>query len=203
MNTEQELTHILNEFKNSLNLLDTKAILSIAEILKNVSDNNGRLFIVGCGGSAANASHAVNDFRKICNIRAYFPLDNISESSANTNDKGWENVFVEYFINEQINNNDVLFVLSVGGGDKEKNISKNIALAIDYFKKKNAKICSIVGKDIGYAQKNSSTCVTVPIKDKTLTTPISESFQVIIWHILVSLNLLKKNKTTWEKIEKY
>ena len=203
MNTELELDHILEEFKNSLNLLHKEKIRLIAEIIKKVSDNNGRLFIVGCGGSAANASHAVNDFRKICNIRAYFPLDNISESSANTNDKGQENVFVECFLNEDINSQDALLVLSVGGGDKEKNISKNIALAIDYFTLKNAKVCSIVGKDEGYAQKNSSTCLTIPINDKTLTTPISESFQVIIWHILVSLTLLKKNKTTWEKIEKY
>lgn len=203
MDTIKELEHILNEFKNSLKHLDKNKILSIAEAIKFSGDNNGRLFIVGCGGSAANASHAVNDFRKICNIRTYFPLDNTSESSANTNDKGWENVFVEYFLNEQINSNDMLLVLSVGGGDKEKNISKNIALAIDYFNEKKANVCSIVGKEEGYAQQHSSTCIIVSINDKSLTTPISESFQVIIWHILVSLTLLKKNKTTWEKIEKY
>ena len=192
MNSKKEIEYILNQFKDSLNQIDPAKILEIAQIISEISSKDGRLFIVGCGGSAANASHAVNDFRKICNIRTYFPLDNTSESSANTNDKGWENVFIEYFKNENINSNDTLLALSVGGGDKEKNISKNIALSIDYFNSKKAKTCSIVGKELGYAQLNSSICLVIPIKDKSLTTPISESFQVIIWHIIVSLKLLKK-----------
>ena len=152
---------------------------------------------MGVGGSAANASHAVNDLRKICNIDAYTPTDNVAELTARTNDEGWDSVFVEWLKTFRLNSKDKLLIFSVGGGNLKKNVSTNIIKAIKYAKTRKTKVLSIVGKKDGYSYKNSDVCVLIPVNDKNKVTPISEAFQSVIWHLLVSHPILQKNKTKW------
>jgi len=149
------------------------------------------------GGSAGNCSHAVNDFRKLCNIESYAPTDNVSELTARTNDEGWETIFVEWLKVSNFNIRDAIFIFSVGGGNKKKKVSQNLIHAIDFVKKKRGKIFSIVGRSDGYAFKKSDISILIKSKDKNLITPISESFQSIIWHLIVSHPQLKINKTKW------
>ena len=181
------MKHIENYFSNviqSVNNLDKKKILKIIELLKNLRSKSGRLFLIGVGGSAGNASHAVNDFRKLCNIDAYTPVDNISEITAKTNDEGFDTIFDSYLKLCKINRKDILMVFSVGGGSQKKNVSVNLIKAIKYAKTKKTKIISVVGKTDGYAYKK-------------LITPISETFQVLIWHLFVSHPVLQFNDTKW------
>lgn len=177
--------------------IDHNKINHIVKELKTLRRKSGRLFFLGVGGSAGNCSHAVNDFRKLCSIESYAPTDNVSELTARTNDEGWESVFVEWLKVSNFNFNDAIFIFSVGGGNKKKQVSQNLIHAIDFVKKKRGKIFSIVGKSDGYAFKKSNISILVDPINKSLITPISESFQVIIWHLIVSHPYLKKNKTKW------
>ena len=182
--------------KDCLNIPYAK-IKNLVEQLKILRDNKGRLFILGVGGSAGNASHAVNDFRKLCNIEAYAPTDNVSEITARTNDEGFDTIFSEYLKVSNINSNDAIMIFSVGGGNLEKNVSLNLISAIKAAKEKQLKIFSLVGKDDGYAANNSNISIVIPVKDKTLITPMSEAFQAVIWHCIVSHPSLALNATMW------
>jgi D-sedoheptulose 7-phosphate isomerase len=191
------LNKYLAEHIKISNNLDLRVILKIIQNILNIRKDKGRLFIIGVGGSAANASHAVNDFRKLCGIEAYSPADNISELTARTNDDGWESVFEGWLKVSNISKKDVLLILSVGGGNLKKNVSVNIIKAIRLAKNKKTKIISIVGKKDGYAAIHSDECLVVPCVNDKHITPHSETFQTMIWHMIVSHPLLKKNKTKW------
>ena len=155
------------------------------------------MFILGVGGSAGNASHAVNDFRKLCNIECYTPIDNVSEITARTNDEGFNTIFSEYLINSRLNYKDAIFIFSVGGGNLKLNISTNLIYAINVAKKKKSKIFSIVGRKDGYAYKKSDISILTNTKNKNFLTPISEGLQAVIWHYLVTDKRLQDNKTKW------
>lgn len=188
----------LEEAQEICSLLDTDVIEEMASQLKIVRDNGGRLFFLGVGGSAANCSHAVNDFRKICNIEAYTPVDNVSELTARTNDEGWDTVFSSWLKTSKANSKDAIFVLSVGGGDLEKNISPNIVKALEEAKIRDMKILGIVGRDGGYTKKVGDAVVIVPSVSAEHVTPHAEAFQGIVWHCIVSHPLLKAQQCKWE-----
>jgi len=160
----------------------------------------GRLFILGVGGSAANASHAASDFRKMCGIEAYAPTDNVAEITARTNDEGFETVFVEWLKVSKLTDKDMVLVFSVGGGNKEKNISVNLINALDYAVEIGAKTAGIIGRDGGYTKKVADICVVIPTVNEYLITPFAESFQAVIWHMLVFLPSVKINEGKWESI---
>lgn len=181
----------------SLNKIDATQITKTISILKKLKNDKGRLFVIGVGGSAGNASHAVNDFRKLCNIDAYTPVDNVSEITAKTNDEGFETIFDTYLKLSSFEKKDVLMVFSVGGGNYKKKVSIGLIKAIKFASKKRGKIISIVGRSDGYAYKNSTISIFVDVEDKKLATPISETFQALIWHLLVSHPKLQVNKTKW------
>ena len=168
--------------------------------LRATRDRGGRLFILGVGGSAANASHAVNDFRKIAGLECYAPTDNVSELTARTNDEGWATVFVEWLRGSRLKSADTLLILSVGGGNLEKNVSPNLVLALKFAREVGAHIIAIVGKDGGYAAKVAHACVIVPTVNPANITPHSEAFQAVIWHLFVSHPDLKMNQTKWESV---
>ena len=149
------------------------------------------------GGSAGNCSHAVNDFRKLCNIESYTPVDNVSELTARINDEGWQSSFVNWLKVSKFKKKDAIFILSVGGGNKEKSISTNLITAVDYAKKINGSILGIIGKKDGYARKSSNKVVVIPEVEKKMVTPFSEAFQAVVWHCLVSHPKLQTNKTKW------
>ncbi|HVU34443.1 MAG TPA: SIS domain-containing protein [Opitutaceae bacterium] len=169
--------------------------------LRAVRERGGRLFILGVGGSAANASHAVNDFRKIAGIECYAPTDNVSELTARTNDEGWASVFAEWLRGSRLNAKDALLVFSVGGGNLEKNVSPNLVLALQLAKQAGAHVIGIVGKDGGYTGKVADACVIVPTVNPGNITPHSEAFQAVIWHLFVSHPDLKVAQTKWESVE--
>lgn len=178
--------------------LNSKIIDNLVKDLINVRDfTKGRVFIIGIGGSAANASHMVNDLRKLCNIEAYAPTDNVSEFSARTNDDGFDTVFIQYLKTSNFNYKDLLFVLSVGGGNKEKNVSTGIIKAIDYANLQNAHVCGIVGKSDGYTAIKADTVVVIPQVNNQRITPHSEEFQSIIWHCIVSHPDIQIERTKW------
>ena len=168
--------------------------------LRATRERGGRLFILGVGGSAANASHAVNDFRKIAGLECYAPTDNVSELTARTNDEGWATVFVEWLRGSRLKPIDTLLILSVGGGNLEKNVSPNLVLALKLAQEVGAHIIAIVGKDGGYAAKVAHACVIVPTVNPANITPHSEAFQAVIWHLFVSHPDLKMNQTKWESV---
>lgn len=188
----------LNEAVQILGKFDVDPIEKIVQILALTKANSGRVFFLGVGGSAGNCSHAVNDFRKIVGIESYAPTDNVSELTARTNDEGWSTIFSEWLKVSKLSNKDCLFVLSVGGGNLEKNISPNLVEALKYGKSVNAKIVGIVGRDGGYTAKVADACVIVPTVNPENVTPHSEAFQAVIWHLLVSHPSLKANQTKWE-----
>tara|TARA_B100000579_G_C22744166_1_gene810621 strand:- start:102 stop:686 length:585 start_codon:yes stop_codon:yes gene_type:complete len=193
--------NFINTFFENLNQtltsLNKKNLILSIEILRELRKKRGRLFIIGVGGSAGNASHAVNDFRKLCNIDAYTPVDNVSEITAKTNDEGFETIFDTYLNLSKINKNDVLMVFSVGGGNLKKKVSVNLIKAIKLAKTKKSKVISIIGRTDGYAYKNSDVKIHINVKNKKLVTPISETFQVLLWHLFVSHPRLQINKTKW------
>ncbi|OGV25986.1 MAG: sugar isomerase [Legionellales bacterium RIFCSPHIGHO2_12_FULL_37_14] len=189
----------LEETKQILETLDTNKIEAMADLILAVKQAKGRLFFLGVGGSAANCSHAVNDFRKIAAIEAYAPTDNVAELTARTNDEGWGKVFVEWLKVSQLNSKDAIFVLSVGGGNLEKNISPNLVTALIYAQKVGAKITGIVGRDGGYTAKAADVCVIIPTVNEQTITPHAEAFQGVIWHLLVSHPKLKSHITKWEE----
>ena len=193
--------NFINKYKlnvvNSLEKIKDSNLLDSIKLLKKMRSNKGRLFIIGVGGSAGNASHAVNDFRKLCSIDAYTPVDNISEITAKTNDEGFETIFDTYLKLSNLNSKDVLMIFSVGGGNQKKNVSTNLIKAIKFAKTKKTKTICIVGKSDGYAYKNSDIKILIDVEDKKLVTPISETFQVLLWHLFVSHPSLQLNKTKW------
>lgn len=186
----------LEECKSIIKLIDVNQIERVADILVNVRLRKGRLFIIGSGGGAGHASHAVCDFRKICNIEAYAPYDNISELTARVNDEGWETSIVNWLKTSNLKEKDCIFVISVGGGNMEKNISMNIVNAIQYANEEGVNIVGIVGKDGGVTNELGD-IILIPTENTENTTPLTEGFQSIIWHLLVSHPKLKINKTKW------
>lgn len=178
--------------------IDIDAIERIAELLASLRERQGRLFFLGVGGSAGNCSHAVNDFRKIAGIEAYAPTDNVSELTARTNDEGWETVFSEWLKTSRLSRRDMIFILSVGGGNLEKNISPNLVRALQYAQTVGAQVVGVVGRDGGYTARVADACVIVPTVNPETVTPHSEAFQAVIWHLLVSHPLLKATETKWE-----
>ena len=178
--------------------LDAAACEKCVAELRATRERGGRLFILGVGGSAANASHAVNDFRKICGFEAYAPTDNVSELTARTNDEGWSTVMSEWLKGSRLNGKDGLLIFSVGGGNLEKNVSPNLVSAIQLAKQAGASVVGIVGRDGGYTAKEASACVIVPTVNPDHVTPHSEAFQAVVWHLFVSHPKLKVNKTKWE-----
>ncbi len=197
------MTHaiqFLSEARQVIEALDIAAIEQMAILLAETRERNGRLFILGVGGSAGNASHAVNDFRKITGIEAYAPTDNISELTARTNDEGWASVFVEWLKISRLRPEDLILVLSVGGGNLEKNVSTNLVLAVQYAKQVGTPILGIVGNDGGYTAQVATACVVVPTVNAAHITPHTEAFQAVIWHLLVSHPKLKARETKWESI---
>lgn len=176
-------------------------IKKMIALLKNIKANGGRLFFLGVGGGAGNATHAVNDFRKIAGFEAYSPTDNVSELTARINDDGWETVFVNWLKVNRICNKDGIFVFSVGGGNIEKNISVNLIRAVEYAKEVKAKVMGVVGRDGGYIGKAADVCVIVPPVNKETVTPHTESFQAVIWHLIVSHPDIKKFEMKWESVK--
>ena len=177
--------------------IDPEVIEKIVDLLVDIKTTGGRLFVLGVGGSAANAGHAVNDFRKLAGIETYAPTDNVAELTARTNDEGWETVFSGWLKVSKITSKDCLFILSVGGGNKEKNVSPNLIEAIDLAKEVGARVTGIVGRDGGYTAQNADVVLVVPTVNPNTVTPHSESFQTVLWHLMVSHPLLKSNPTKW------
>jgi D-sedoheptulose 7-phosphate isomerase len=177
--------------------IDHAKVDKLAAELAALRDRGGRLFVLGVGGSAGNASHSVNDFRKLCGIEAYAPVDNVSELTARANDEGWDTIFTGYLNVSRAGADDAIFVFSVGGGDAERNISTNIVKAVDMAKARGMKIYGVVGRDSGHTAVHGDTVVVVPVVDPALRTPHSEAFQAVVWHCLVSHPALQKNATKW------
>lgn len=191
------IKNYLKETKLIIDQLNLQDINKIVQCIILARRKKGRIFFIGVGGSAANASHAVNDFRKLAGIECYTPTDNVSELSARTNDEGWDTVFESWLSTSRLNKKDLLFVFSVGGGDLKKNISPNIVRALRYAKLKQTKICGIVGKNGGYTKKLADACLCIPVQNIKNLTPHSEAFQAIIWHLIISHPKIKKFKTKW------
>jgi D-sedoheptulose 7-phosphate isomerase len=188
----------LNEAAEIIQKIDVAVIEKIACLLAAVKAQGGRIFFLGVGGSAANCSHAVNDFRKIAGIESYAPTDNVSELTARTNDEGWASIFVEWLKISKLAPKDALFIFSVGGGNLEKNISPNLVEALKFAKSVGAKVTGVVGRDGGYTAQVADSCVIIPTVNSENITPHSEAFQAVVWHLLVSHPKLKTNQTKWE-----
>jgi D-sedoheptulose 7-phosphate isomerase len=182
--------------------LDVASIEKSASLLAATRERGGRLFILGVGGSAANASHAVNDFRKIAGIEAYAPTDNVSELTARTNDEGWASIFDSWLRTSRLHADDLLLVFSVGGGNLEQNVSPNLVAALKYARSVGAKIIGVVGRDGGYTAKVADACVIIPTVNPAHVTPHTEAFQAVVWHLLVSHPAVKKESTKWESVAK-
>lgn len=188
----------LEEVVDITKLVDRASIKIIVDILCSCKEEGGRLFFIGVGGSAANCSHAVNDFRKIVGIESYSPVDNVSELTARTNDEGWNSVFTGWLKVSKLRSSDVVFVFSVGGGSIEQNISPNLVDALQYSKQMGARIVGVVGRDGGHTAKIADACVIIPTVNPDSITPHTEAFQGVLWHLLVSHPRLKGSKTKWE-----
>ena len=180
--------------------LDTHAIDQVVTLLAETRARGGRLFILGVGGSAANASHAVNDFRKIVGLEAYTPTDNVSELTARTNDEGWASVFVEWLRVSRLRADDLVLVFSVGGGNDEKNVSPNLVAALQYARQVGVRVIGVVGRDGGYTAQVADACVIIPTVNPAHVTPHTEAFQAVMWHLLVSHPVLKAAETKWESV---
>ncbi len=187
----------LDESVEITRAINPETIEEIVELLVDVRNTGGRLFVLGVGGSAANASHAVNDFRKLAGIETYAPTDNVAELTARTNDEGWHTVFSGWLKVSSLNAKDCLFILSVGGGNKDENVSPNLIEAIDLAKEVGARVTGIVGRDGGYTKQKADVCLVVPTVNPSTITPHSESFQTVVWHLMVSHPKLKVNETKW------
>jgi len=190
----------LREAREVLDGLDVTTIEALVALLAATREGGGRVFVLGVGGSAANASHAVNDLRKLCGIEAYAPTDNVSELTARTNDEGWATVFEAWLHTSRLRAEDALLVLSVGGGDAARNVSPNLVRAVDFAKARGAKIGGIVGRDGGHTGRVADVCVRVPVVHPDTITPHTEAFQAVIWHLLVSHPDLKRAETKWESL---
>jgi len=192
------IQNYLEETQRVTAQLDCGAIEKMVDELGRVRERGGRLFILGVGGSAANASHAVNDFRKICGFECYAPTDNVSELTARTNDEGWATVLAEWLKGSRLAAKDALLIFSVGGGNLEKNVSPNLVSAIQLAKQVGASILGIVGRDGGYTGREATACVIIPTVNPEHVTPHAEAFQAVVWHLFVSHPKLKVNRTKWE-----
>ena len=192
----------LQEASEIIRRLDTMAIEKVASLLAQIKADGGRLFFLGVGGNAANCSHAVNDFRKIAGVECYAPTDNVAELTARANDEGWESIFAEWLKVSKLSARDALFIMSVGGGSVERNISPNLVRAIQLAKNVGAKVAGVVGRDGGFTARAADACVIVPTVNAETITPHAEEFQALIWHLLVSHPLLKENQTKWEAVLK-
>ena len=186
-----------------LELLDQSKIQSTLDLLVQLRARGGRLFFLGVGGGAGHASHAVNDFRKIAGIEAYTPSDNISELTARVNDEGWETAYAQWLRGSRLGSNDMVFVFSVGGGDVDRNISRNLVNALQYAREVGATICGVVGRDGGYTAKVANACVLVPVVNMDSVTPHTEAFQAIVWHLLVSHPAIKVAEMKWESVRAF
>ena len=191
----------LEEVKSITELIDRAAIEKMVNILIDIREKKGRLFFLGVGGGAGNASHAVNDFRKIASIESYSPTDNVSELTARINDEGWERVFTAWLKGCNLSPEDGVFVFSVGGGNQEKNVSVNLVKALEYTKKVGAKVLGIVGRDGGYTGKVADGCVIIPTINKSTITPHTEAFQGVIWHLIVSHPRMRVAEMKWESVK--
>ena len=186
------------EARDIIDKIDAHQIRKMVDILVSVKASKGRLFILGVGGGAGHASHAVNDFRKICEFEAYTPTDNVSELTARINDDGWDTAYVNWLKGSNLVKDDVILVFSVGGGNLEKGISVNIVNSLQYAKQIGTKICGVVGRDGGYTAKVADACVIIPIINNDTITPHTEGFQAVVWHLLVSHPELQKYEMKWE-----
>lgn len=191
----------IQEATEILNLLDQTAIERIVDLLLELREKSGRLFLLGVGGGAGHASHAVCDFRKIAQIEAYAPSDNVSELTARVNDDGWDTCYANWLRGCRLRSNEMIFVFSVGGGDAKKNISSNLVRALDYARAMRAVICGVVGRDGGYTAQVADACVLVPVVNSSTITPHTESFQAMIWHLLVSHPKLRTAEMKWESVQ--
>ena len=194
------MTHVKQFFEEAKVICETvsySTVEALADQLVKLREQNGRLFLIGVGGSAANCSHAVNDFRKLCGIQAYSPVDNVSELTARANDEGWDTIFSGWLEISALCADDAILIFSVGGGDMTRNVSTNIVKAIDFAKSRNAKVFGIVGKNSGYTAVNGDVVVVVPQVNPARITPLSEAFQAVIWHCLVSHPKLQIKRTKW------
>lgn len=198
MKNDDYISAFLDDAITIINKIDRRQIHSMAEILQNVRKNEGRLFILGVGGGAGHASHAVNDFRKIAGIESYAPTDNVSELTARVNDDGWETVFESWLKGSRLTAKDCIFVFSVGGGNAEKNVSVNLVNALRYAKEIGAKVIGVVGRDGGYTAKVADACVIIPTVNEKTVTPQTEAFQAVVWHLLVSIPSMQKFEMKWE-----
>ena len=190
------------EVKKIAETIDMETIEKMLNILLDVREKNGRVFFLGVGGSAANCTHAVNDFRKIGGIECYTPVDNVSELTARTNDEGWETVFEGFLKTSHLNQNDALFILSVGGGNKEKNVSANLVYAMELAKERGARILGITGRDGGYCGKVGDAVIVIPTLSPDTITPHVESWQGVVWHMIVSDSRMMTMSNKWESIDK-
>lgn len=195
-------TDYLAEASQILDKLDVEAIDRMVNLLVALRERGGRLFFLGVGGGAGHASHAVNDFRKIAGFEAYTPTDNVSELTARVNDDGWETVFVNWLKGSRLNSADMLFVFSVGGGDLERNISPNLVYSLQYARQVGATICGVVGRDGGYTAQVADACLIIPPINLQTVTPHTESFQALVWHLLVSHPRLQAAAMKWESVDK-
>ena len=191
----------LKEAKELIDKINVSDIEKIVQILKKVRDDKGRLFLIGSGGGAGHASHATCDFRKLCNIESYAPYDNISELTARVNDEGWDVTISNWLKASNLSKNDCIFIFSVGGGSEENNISTNLVNAIKFGKEKGASIVGIVGKDGGYTRLVGDAVAVIPTVSSDRITPLTEGFQAVIWHLLVSHPDLQVNKAKWESVK--
>jgi|SRR5262245_28040056 len=194
------MSHVKQFFEEAGRICETvpySIVEALADELQALRERKGRLFLIGVGGSAGNCSHAVNDFRKLCGIQAYSPVDNVSELTARANDEGWDTIFSGWLDISDLSAGDAILVLSVGGGDVERNVSTNIVKAIDFAKSRRAKVFGVVGKVSGYTALNGDVVVVVPQVNPERVTPLSEAFQAVIWHCLVSHPKLQTRRTKW------
>lgn len=196
------ISRYLEHVKTIAATVDQEKVDQAVAILASLrqEESQGRLFILGVGGSAANASHAVNDFRKLAGIETYAPSDNVSELTARTNDEGWDTVFCEWLKVSRLSRNDVIMVLSVGGGNREKNISVNLVRALEYAAEKDARIVGIVGRDGGYTAQVADVCILIPTIEADLVTPLAEAWQGVVWHMMVSDPRLQLQANKWESV---
>jgi len=188
----------LDESVRAIQAIDAASVEAVAQGLAALAGGGGRLFILGVGGSAGHASHAVNDFRKICGIEAYTPTDNVSELTARVNDEGWETSFANWLRVSRLGQQDLVLVFSVGGGDLERNISPNLVRALEHAREVGAAVCGVVGRDGGFTAKVAVACVIVPTIRPETVTPHAEAFQAVVWHLLVSHPSLQKAPMKWE-----
>jgi D-sedoheptulose 7-phosphate isomerase len=195
------IKQFIAESKQIIDMIDLEQIRMMIILLNDLKESKGRLFILGVGGGAGHASHAVNDFRKICGIEAYTPTDNVSELTARINDDGWDTAYLNWLKGSNLDNDDMLLVFSVGGGNIEKNISVNIVNSLQYAKELGTKICGVVGRDGGYTLKVADACVLIPLVNNDTITPHTEGFQAVIWHLLVSHPKLQKYEMKWESVK--